>query len=101
MACAKSALQFASNVGGGITNETQMGTHVEWKLLRARRRACCVLQCKRWSNYTSRFENITLLVYGDRELLHGGERKSHVRNLSGAWEIFCTWLRIEEAFGTP
>ena len=35
-ACAKSVLQFAISVGGGITNEMQMGTHVKGKLLHAR-----------------------------------------------------------------
>ena len=100
-ACAKSVLQFATNAGGGSTNETHMGTHVKGKLLHARRRTCCVLQCKRRSNQRCRFENIILLVYGDRELLHGGGRKSHVRNLKRAWDIFWTWLRIEETFGTP
>ena len=49
-ACAKSVLHFAINVGGGITNEVQMGTHVKGKLLHARLRTCCVLQCKRRSN---------------------------------------------------
>ena len=71
------------------------------ELLHARCRSCCVLHAKWRSNKTSTFENITLLVYGDGELLHGGERKSHVRNLRGAWEIFGTWLQIEETFGTP
>ena len=49
-ACAKSVLQFATNVGGGITNETQMGTHAKGKLLHARLRTCCALRCKQRSN---------------------------------------------------
>ena len=87
-ACAKSVLQFATNVGGGSTNETQMGTHAKGKLLHVRLRTCCVLQSKWRSNYTSCFENTKLLVYGDRELLRGGGRKSRARNLKGAWKIF-------------